>query len=110
MFGSNSLALIVAYALKKSDQCEKVVVVAEEHLKDFIESFDGIFVLDDGEPTEVQKQLMAISADGYDYTFECSNFQRWGTVALEICHKGFGRCCLLSRPQSGTEVIKTRPF
>mgnify|MGYP001558901888 CR=1 FL=1 len=110
MFGSNSLALIVAYALKKSDQCEKVVVVAEEHLKDFIESFDGIFVLDDGEPTEVQKQLMAISTDGYDYTFECSNFQRWGTVALEICHKGFGRCCLLSRPQSGTEVIKTRPF
>lgn len=53
MFGSNSLALIIAYALKKSDKCEKVVVVAEEHLKEFIESFDGIFVHDEGEATEI---------------------------------------------------------
>lgn len=53
VFGSNSLALIIAYALKKSDKCEKVVVVAEEHLKEFIESFDGIFVHDEGEATEI---------------------------------------------------------
>ena len=53
---------------------------------------------------------MTISDVGFDYTFECSSFQKWGTVALEICHKGFGICCLLSRPQTEDETIKTRPF
>jgi len=53
---------------------------------------------------------MTISDVGFDYTFECSSFKRWGTVALEICHKGFGRCCLLSRPETEDESIKTRPF
>ena len=102
--------MIIAYALKKSDKCSIVVLVGAPHLREFVESFDGIFVEDTGLPTDVQKHLMTISDVGFDYTFECSSFQRWGTVALEICHKGFGICCLLSRPQTEDETIKTRPF
>lgn len=30
VFGSNSLAVILAYVLKKIDECEKVVVVGDE--------------------------------------------------------------------------------
>jgi len=53
---------------------------------------------------------MEISPDGYEYTFESSSFERWGTIALEICHKGFGQCLLMSQPQSGDGKIATRPF
>ena len=53
---------------------------------------------------------MATVGDGYDYTFESCSFAKWGTVALEVCHKGFGRCCLLSAPQDPEEKISTRPF
>ena len=102
--------MIIAYGLKKADNCNIVVLVGAPHLKDFVETFGGVFVEDAGEPTDVQKQLMTISDVGFDYTFECSSFKRWGTVALEICHKGFGRCCLLSRPETEDESIKTRPF
>lgn len=75
MFGSNSLALIIAYGLKKSDKCNIVVLVGAPHLKEFVESFDGIFVEDAGNPTDVQKHLMTISDVGFDYTFECCSFK-----------------------------------
>ena len=107
VFGSNSLALIIAYALKQSDKCDKVVLVGAPHLKDFVESFNGIFIEDAGAATDVQKQLMTVSDVGFDYTFECTRFKRWGTVALEVCHKGFGRCSLLSRPEKEDETIST---
>jgi hypothetical protein len=53
---------------------------------------------------------MTISDVGYDYTFESCSFKWFGTVALEVCHKGFGRCALLSRPETEDETISTRPF
>lgn len=53
VFGSNSLALIVAYGLKKADKCNIVVVVGAAHLQDFVESFGGTFVEDKGEATDV---------------------------------------------------------
>ena len=75
VFGSNSLALIIAYGLKKSDKCNIVVLVGAPHLKEFVESFDGIFVEDAGNPTDVQKHLLTISDVGFDYTFECCSFK-----------------------------------
>jgi S-(hydroxymethyl)glutathione dehydrogenase/alcohol dehydrogenase len=110
VFGSNSVAMILAYGLKKGFECDNVVVVAHPDLKDFVESFEGTFISSEQEPTEAQKELMATVADGYDYTFESCSFKQWGTVALEVCHKGFGRCCLLSAPQEQDEKISTRPF
>ena len=98
VFGSNTVAVITAYALKKGHSCDKVIVVGDSSIKDLIESLEIQFILDEGETTDIQKQLMEISPDGYDYTFESSSFQRWGTVALEVCHKGFGECLLLSQP------------
>ena len=53
VFGSNSLALIIAYGLKKADKCNIVVLVGAPHLKDFVESFEGVFVEDSGNPTDV---------------------------------------------------------
>lgn len=55
VFGTNSLALIIAYGLKKADKCNIVVVVGSPHMKEFVESFDGVFVEDKPEVTEVQK-------------------------------------------------------
>jgi hypothetical protein len=45
--------LIIAYCLKKADKCNIVVVVAKAHLQEFVESFDGTFVLDEGNPTDI---------------------------------------------------------
>jgi threonine dehydrogenase-like Zn-dependent dehydrogenase len=53
VFGSNSLALIIAYCLKKADGCDKVVVVGEENMREYVESFEGIFILDEGEATDI---------------------------------------------------------
>lgn len=110
VFGNNSVAMITAFALKNGYKCEHVIVVAHPDVKPLIDALGLEFISDQDEPTEVQKTLMGIVADGYDYTFESSSFQKWGTVALEICHKGFGQAVMLSRPQAADESIETRPF
>ena len=109
IFGSNSLALALFTSIKTKTEGTIVVVGA----KDDQELFEGLgakYVVDEGTPTDVQAKLMAIIPDGYDYSFEASSFNRFGTVALEICHKGWGRCALLTLGDNKGDTIKTKPF
>lgn len=90
VFGSNSLGLTLLTSLKAKTSGTIVVVGAQED-KELFEGLGATFVVDEGAPTDVQAKLMTIIPDGYDYTFEASSFSRFGTVALEICHKGWGK-------------------
>jgi S-(hydroxymethyl)glutathione dehydrogenase/alcohol dehydrogenase len=48
-------------------------------------------------------------AGGVDYAFECIGRVDTMRAALECCHKGWGKCCILGVAASGQE-ISTRPF
>lgn len=48
-------------------------------------------------------------AGGLDYTFECVGHPATMRAALECCHKGWGRSCIIGVAESGVE-ISTRPF
>lgn len=110
VIGDNSVAMILSYALKQGFGCETVTAVSSPELKDMVESFGANHVSIDQSTEDIQKAVMEIIPDGYDYTFESSSFSKFGQLALEICHKGFGVACLLSQPSDEDEKIKTRPF
>lgn len=109
IFGSNSYALSLVAGLKAHNP-ETVVVVGHKDDQELFEKFGVKYIVDEGEPTDIQKTLMEVSADGYDYTFEAANFKRFGTVAIEICHKGWGRCALLTHGTEKDSTISTKPF
>lgn len=109
IFGSNSLALTLLAGLKKTNP-KKVVVVGNKADQELFEKLGATFILDEGEATDVQKTLMEESASGYDFTFEATDFARYGTVALEICHKGWGKCALLTKADEKDSTISTKPF
>lgn len=90
IFGSNSLALTLVQSLNKSSP-KKIVVVGNSGDQELFEKYGVTYILDEGEATDVQKKLMEESPAGYDFTFEATSFDRFGTPALEICHKGWGK-------------------
>jgi len=53
VFGSNTVAVITAYALKKGHSAKKVVLVGDAKVEQLIESLDCEFILDEGEPTDI---------------------------------------------------------
>eukprot|EP00343_Euplotes_focardii_P008378 CAMPEP_0205822852 /NCGR_PEP_ID=MMETSP0206-20130828/14300_1 /ASSEMBLY_ACC=CAM_ASM_000279 /TAXON_ID=36767 /ORGANISM="Euplotes focardii, Strain TN1" /LENGTH=373 /DNA_ID=CAMNT_0053119477 /DNA_START=1 /DNA_END=1125 /DNA_ORIENTATION=+ len=109
IFGSNSLGLTLVSSVKKTNP-KLIVVVGAKEDQELFEKLGATFVVDEGEPSDIHKSLMEISGDGYDFTFEASNFSRFGTVALEICHKGWGKCALLTKASEDDATISTRPF
>lgn len=109
IFGSNSLALTLLASVK-TKKPELVVVVGAKDDQELFEKFGATYVVDEGDAKEVQSKLMEISANGYDYTFEASNFARFGTPALEVCHKGWGKCALLTTGTNKDDTISTKPF
>ena len=48
-------------------------------------------------------------AGGVDYSFECIGRPETMRAALECCHKGWGRSCIIGVAEAGAE-ISTRPF
>ncbi|KAG5180823.1 zinc-containing alcohol dehydrogenase [Tribonema minus] len=48
-------------------------------------------------------------AGGLDYTFECIGRPETMRAALECCHKGWGKSCIMGVAGAGVEV-STRPF
>jgi S-(hydroxymethyl)glutathione dehydrogenase/alcohol dehydrogenase len=109
VFGSNSLGLTLVHGLKDR-KASKIVVVGAADDQELFEKLGTTFVVDEGEATDVQAKLMEASADGYDYTFEASNFVRFGTAAVETCHKGWGKAALLTKGKNKDDKISTRPF
>jgi Zn-dependent alcohol dehydrogenase len=90
VFGSNSVALTLVSGLKRKNPAS-IVVVGHKDDQEVFEKLGAIYVVDEGEAKDVQAKLMEISADGYDYTFETTNFSRYGAPSLEVCHKGWGK-------------------
>ena len=109
IFGSNSLALTLVASLKNSAP-KLIAVVGAKEDQTLFEKFGATYVVDEGEPSDVHKALLEVSKDGYDFTFEATNFERFGTVALEVCHKGWGKCALLTKSAEKDATISTRPF
>lgn len=109
VFGSNSLALTLVTSLKYKKP-ESIVVIGASEDQEFFDKLGVKYVVDKGEPDDIKEILMDITKDGYDYTFEATNFKRFGRIALEICHKGWGKCVLLTAGESNEDTISTRPF
>lgn len=109
VFGSNSLGLTLVYSLKNKN-VSKIVVVGYENDKELFESLGVTYILDEGQAADIKTKLLEESDDGYDYTFEASNFNRFGSIALEVWHKGWGKCALLTRGANKDDTIKTKPF
>lgn len=109
IFGSNSLALTLLAGVNRHKP-SKVVVVGHKDDQELFESKGAIFIHDEGDERDVQKKLMDETADGYDYTFEATNFKRFGTVALEVCHKGWGKCALMTQSEDKDATVSTKPF
>lgn len=109
IFGSNSLGLTLLASVKTKNP-ELVVVVGAKEDQELFEKFGATYVVDEGDEKEVQSKLMEISTDGYDYTFEAANFTRFGTAAIEICHKGWGKCALMTAGRNKDDTISTKPF
>lgn len=109
IFGSNSLGLILVSSLKKKNPKLLVVVGAKED-QELFEKLGAKYIVDEGESSDIHKNLLEVSPSGYDFTFEASNFTRFGTIALEICHKGWGKCALLSKAEEKDGMVSTKPF
>lgn len=107
IFGTDSLALTIAF-MCVSMKLSKIVLVntTDENTSLFEEL--GVHVI--GHEGDVKAELMKLSPDGYDASFECHSFEKYGTIAIEIGHKGWGRALLLSNPESNESKISTRPF
>ena len=64
-------------------------------------------------PNDVKGDLVAhlveLTGGGADYTFECIGNVKVMRVALEACHKGWGRSIIIGVAEAGAE-ISTRPF
>merc|ERR1719183_3309075 len=52
---------------------------------------------------------MEDGAGGLDYTFECVGRPETMRAALECCHKGWGKSCIIGVADAGVELA-TRPF
>ncbi|CAM9717472.1 unnamed protein product [Chrysoparadoxa australica] len=52
---------------------------------------------------------MEEGAGGVDYSFECIGLAETMRAALECCHKGWGKSCIIGVAASGVE-LSTRPF
>ena len=66
-----------------------------------------IFPLDIKIP--LQQHLSSITDGGLDYTFDCTGNTDVMRVALESCHKGWGKSIIIGVAAAGKE-ISTRPF
>ena len=63
--------------------------------------------------TPIQNVIMSMTEEqgfgGVDYSFECIGLVSTMRAALECCHKGWGKSCIIGVAPAGTE-ISTRPF
>ncbi|CAG9310026.1 unnamed protein product [Blepharisma stoltei] len=57
----------------------------------------------------IQQHLTSITDGGLDYTIECIGNVNTMRAALESCHKGWGKSCIIGVAGIGQE-ISTRPF
>jgi S-(hydroxymethyl)glutathione dehydrogenase/alcohol dehydrogenase len=57
----------------------------------------------------IQQHLVKITDGGLDYTVECVGQVSVMRAALEACHKGWGKSCIVGVAAAGQE-ISTRPF
>jgi S-(hydroxymethyl)glutathione dehydrogenase/alcohol dehydrogenase len=53
--------------------------------------------------------LEDVTDGGFDYTLECIGNVETMRTALEVCHKGWGRSCIIGVAGAGKEIA-TRPF
>ena len=61
------------------------------------------------EVDDVVQHLIDMTGGGVDYSFECIGNVKVMRQALECCHKGWGRSCIIGVAGAGQE-ISTRPF
>ena len=91
VFGSSVLSVLIVLGLRRL-KCN--IVVVSEGVPSIEALFDelGCYVVrvEGRSPTDVKADLLKVYELGYDYTFECSNYATYGTIALEVCHKGWG--------------------
>jgi len=109
VFGSNSVALTLVSSLK-SKKPESIVVIGAKEDQELFEKMGAKYLVDEGEVKDIQSKLMELSSCGYDFTFETTSYKKFGTPALEICHKGWGKAALLTPATEKDETITTRPF
>lgn len=58
---------------------------------------------------ELVPYLIDLTDGGVDYSFECVGNVHLMRQALECCHKGWGKACIIGVAQAGAEIA-TRPF
>jgi len=63
--------------------------------------------LDEG--VNIQQTIVRMTDGGVDYSFECIGNTECMRSALEMCHKGWGECCIIG-VAGGQDTIETRPF
>ncbi|WP_075187736.1 S-(hydroxymethyl)glutathione dehydrogenase/class III alcohol dehydrogenase [Teredinibacter haidensis] len=78
----------------------KVALAKQFGMTDFVNPND----VDD-----VVQHLIEMTGGGVDYSFECIGNVNVMRQALECCHKGWGRSCVIGVAGAGQE-ISTRPF
>lgn len=110
IFGSNSLGLTLLASIRKHKP-GMIVVVGAKNDQELFEKFGAHYIVDEEKDNaKIVLKLLEASPDGYDFTFEASDFSRFGSVALEICHKGWGKCALLTRAAEKDTQVSTKPF
>ncbi|ORZ31448.1 chaperonin 10-like protein [Catenaria anguillulae PL171] len=57
----------------------------------------------------IQQVLVDMTDGGVDFSFECVGNVNLMRAALECCHKGWGKCCIIGVAGAGQEIA-TRPF
>lgn len=111
VFGLGAVGLAVVMGCK-SRGCARIIGVDINPDKEATAREFGIteFLNPANHPdVPVQQVLVDMTGGGLDFTFECIGRPETMRAALEACHKGWGRSCIIGVAAAGQE-ISTRPF
>lgn len=57
----------------------------------------------------LQSKIVEMTDGGVDFSYECIGNVECMRSALEMCHKGWGECCIIG-VAGGKDTVQTRPF
>jgi len=110
VFGLGALGLAAIMGAKESG-CHRIIGIDTNPKKFHRATEFGATECINSKEVEgpIQQHLVKITDGGLDYTVECVGNVEVMRSALEACHKGWGKSCIVGIAGAGQE-IRTRPF
>ena len=109
VFGLGGIGLNVVQGAKMAGADIIVGVDINPAREAMARQFGITHFVDSGAVPDLVAHLVGLTGGGADYSFDCTGNTDVMRVALECCHRGWGKSVIIGVAESGREIA-TRPF